>query len=107
MKKADAAAYMSSKIVALAKFSLNDLKYSLKTDGLSPASIEIVILYKAVIEAPIVKTGIHVKINNKLTMIKLQRPVRNLVAAPLGLKKEEAISIPHFPYIIDKEIITH
>ena len=57
-------------------------------EGLSPARIAIVILYRAVKEAPIVKIGIQVIINNKLTIIRLQSPVRNLVAVLLGLKNE-------------------
>ena len=59
--------------------------------GLSPATMAIVILYKAVTDAPIVNTGTQEIINNKLTIIRLHSPVRNLVALLFGLKKEEAI----------------
>ena len=49
------------------------------------------ILYNDVIEAPMVKRGIQVNINNKLTIIRLHMLVRNLVPALLGLKNEEGI----------------
>jgi hypothetical protein len=60
-------------------------------DGLSPDNIAIVILYKEVREAPMVKTGIEVRTNKMFTNIRLHNPVKSLVAALLGLKKEDAM----------------
>jgi hypothetical protein len=47
-----------------------------------------VILYKEVMEAPMVITGRHVIINKKLTIIRFAKAVRNLVPALFGLKNE-------------------
>ena len=75
----------------------------------------IVILYSEVTDAPIVITGIHVIRNKKLTIIRFARPVRNLVPALLGLKKEGRVAGPLFVdlmfslrlYVYNEQILSH
>ena len=88
--------------VALRKFSLKHLKQSFSIAGLSPARIAIVILYKDVTAAPIVKIGMQLSIKIRLTIIRLAILVRNRVPALLGLKNDEGILISNQFYIINK-----
>ena len=66
-------------------------------------------------DAPIVITGIHVKRNKKLTIIRFARPVRNLVPALFGLKNEGRVAGPLFVdmmcslnfYVYNEQILSY